>query len=76
MKLREDVNLLSLVKQVKQCKNDVILVTREGDRLNLNSTLSQYVCIALVTRPELLLDSRLECSDADYEILKEFEKKD
>lgn len=70
--LKGGADIVQLIKKSNECQGEVILVTCEGDRLNLKSTLSQYVCVAMVAKPEILLRSGLECSEADAEILTEF----
>ena len=43
MKIQNITNIEKLYEVVDSCKGKVELVTGEGDRLNLNSKLSQYV---------------------------------
>ncbi len=72
MKLKENTEVVSFLKRVKACKEDVYFVTDEGDRLNLKSTLSQYMCALLVGQKDILGRSRVECSKEDGELLKEY----
>ena len=46
MKVQNIKNIDKFFKVVDQCKGRVELVTGEGDRLNLESKLSQYVSMA------------------------------
>ena len=43
MLLRQDIDTIKFLQKVKTCHDEVIFETTEGDRLNLTSTLSQYV---------------------------------
>ena len=46
MKVQNITNIEKFFNAVDECKGRVELVTGEGDRLNLKSTLSQYVSMA------------------------------
>ena len=46
MKVQNITDIDGLFKVIDECKGRVELVTGEGDRLNLNSKLSQYVSMA------------------------------
>ena len=48
MKVRNIQNIDAFFHVIDQCRGDVLLVTGEGDRLNLKSKLSQYVSLAKV----------------------------
>lgn len=70
--LKNNADIVQLIKKTKECAGEVLLVTGEGDRLNLKSTLSQYVCVAMVAKPEILLRSSVECSEEDARVLTDF----
>ena len=70
--LKDGADIVQLIKKTKECAGEVILHTGEGDKLNLKSTLSQYVCVAMVAKPEILLRSSIECSEEDAKILADF----
>ena len=72
MKLKENADVVAFLKKVKECRGEVYFVTDEGDRLNLKSTLSQYMCALLVNQKEILGRSRIECSEEDGRCLAEF----
>ena len=59
MKVQNITNIEKFFNAVDECKGRVELVTGEGDRLNLNSKLSQYVSMANIVSngeiPELEL---------------------
>lgn len=46
MKLTHIKDVKSFFKMIDSCKGKVMLVTDEGDQLNLKSKLSQYVSLA------------------------------
>ncbi len=72
MKLKENTDVVLFLKRVKSCKGDVYFVTDEGDRLNLKSTLSQYMCALLVSQKDILGRSQVECSAEDGGYLADF----
>ena len=46
MKITKINDVAKFTKIINECKGKVELVTGEGDRLNLKSTLSQFVSLA------------------------------
>lgn len=73
MKLKVDIDILNFLKSVQTCQGDVLLKTSEGDILNLNSTLSQYIFITTVSNQKLLLSGTIECMNStDISTLKEY----
>ena len=48
MKIMNISNVDDFFKVVNSCEGKVELVSKEGDRLNLKSTLTQYVALAKV----------------------------
>ena len=48
MKLKENIDYSEFFRSVQKCAGEVLLVTPEGDQLNLKSTLSQFVFAAAV----------------------------
>ena len=66
MKLFNVNDVKGFFKTVEQCDGNVFLVTSEGDRLNLKSTLSQYVSIAeLFAAGRKVPEIELYCSEPD-----------
>lgn len=58
---------------VNACKGSVELLTGEGDRLNLKSTLCRYIAITQMFREERVAEVELVLSDErDIESLKEY----
>lgn len=62
MKLKEEINIIHFLNAIKKCKHDVYYVTRESDRLNLSSQLSEYVFLATAARPELIANGAIALS--------------
>ena len=75
MKLKEGISLVDFLKAARGCQSDVYLETEEKDRLNLQSTLSQYVLAVMSEKKEFLEKSIVYCSEEDYESLKEYIQK-
>lgn len=58
---------------VERCRGRVELLTGEGDRLNLKSTLCQYIALTQMFQDARVGGVELALSDpADMESLKEF----
>lgn len=72
MYLSEDVDIVQFLSAVKTCREDVFLETVEGDRLNLKSTLSQYVFAACANGRGFLKKARIICAEEDVKSLREF----
>ena len=73
MKLKENTDLIAFIKAIKKCRRDVFFYTGEGDRLNLKSTLSQYLFSVLTGNKELLQNGKIECQEpSDYQMLEDY----
>ena len=73
MKLREDTDLIGFIKTIKKCRQDVFFCTTEGDRLNLKSTLTQYLFSTLSSNGEFLQSGNIECGESsDYQMLETY----
>lgn len=73
MRLKENADVLALIKEVNKCEGDVFLTTREGDSINLKSTLCQFVAVAMLAKPELLYQAELKCAvKEDEKIVESF----
>ena len=68
--LNENTDLFSFLSAVKQCRQDVLFKTAEGDVLNLKSTLSQYLFAAISDKASLLENSTICCAKEDAKKLK------
>ena len=54
MTLTSHTDFAAFLEAVQQCRGEVLFCTREGDKLNLKSTLSKYLFAALAGNEELL----------------------
>lgn len=72
MCLKENVDIIKFLAAVKKCREDVFLETVEGDRLNLKSTLSQYVFVVCANGRGFLDKAQIICKEEDTESLQEF----
>lgn len=72
MRLKDGIDLVAFIKEVRTCEGDVFLETEEGDQLNLKSALTQYIFVVLAKQPEILRSSRVKCSTEDGARLKMF----
>lgn len=72
MKINERTDFMRFLKAVRECSQDVLFQTDEGDCLNLKSALSQYVFAMIFSKPELLRAGRICCAQEDLPKLSEF----
>ena len=73
MDIQGIVNLKEFFKAVLKCKGDVELVTGDGDKLNLRSTLCQYIAMTQMFDEENNIKWELALSDPDdYDILEPY----
>ena len=73
MLLKQDIDIIKFLQQVKTCHDEVIFETTEGDRLNLTSTLSQYVFCSIASHPDCWADSTITCkTPEDYVLLADY----
>jgi hypothetical protein len=67
MKLNTDLEVEEFLQTVTKCKGDVYLLSLQGDRINLKSSLSQYVAIGELIKGEVELD--LFCTLREDEVM-------
>lgn len=73
MKLNPNCNFTRFMSAVSECRGDVFFETSEGDVLNLKSELCRYVFAVVLTKPQLLENSTLKCTDPkDKELILPF----
>ena len=73
MHLKNDIEIMDFLKQVKKCDGEVLFETPEGDRIALKSTLSQYIFCTIASNPELLKNGTISFKqEKDKEILKDY----
>lgn len=71
MKIKENVDVVNLIKAIKRCHQNVYFHTRDGDRLNLKSTLSQYLFSVAARDAAFLAGGKIECQDPEDDRLLE-----
>lgn len=67
MKINAITDLEKFFDVIDRCEGKVELVTKEGDRYNLNSKLSQLVAATKVLSTDAALDAELIASDSEEE---------
>lgn len=73
MKLKDQINIPAFLQAIQKCEADVLFVTLEGDRLNLKSTLSQFVFTAVIAGSLKQLEGAIELQQSsDVAVLSEF----
>lgn len=65
--LKPEADLNRFIRCIADCRDDVLFTTREGDILNLKSTLSTYVFAALADRSDVLSRGRIDCHNPEDE---------
>lgn len=71
--LKEDADIVMFLDSAKKCKGDISLCTKEGDRLNLKSVLTQYICVVLANEKDILTGSHILLGqESDKELLGAF----
>lgn len=77
MKFKKDVDFGEFFKKVKQCKQDVLFYSLEGDQLNLSSTISRFIFSAVNFHEGIISSGNVVCGcEEDKELLKEFFEKE
>lgn len=77
MRIKEKIDLAEFIRDVQKCGANVWFRTEEGDNLNLKSTLSQYLLVALVGNEKMLSQGRVICDiEDDYSRLQKFLKEE
>ncbi len=73
MKLKDQISIPVFLQAIQECEADVLFVTLEGDRLNLKSTLSQFVFTAVIAGSLKQLEGNIELQQSsDVVFLNEF----
>ena len=58
-------NVDRLFEKIKQCKGTVELISKEGDRLNMKSKLTEMLIIAKAFTNESIREMELVCHDPE-----------
>lgn len=75
MNIRDGIEPIAFLRQVKKCKDEVLFCTTEGDVINLKSTLSQMVFAVAAENTDVLYTAEIICkNESDREIISEFLK--
>lgn len=74
MKLNTDLEVEEFLQTVTKCKGDVYLLSLQGDRINLKSSLSQYVAIGELIKGEVELDLFCTLREDEGKFYKFFQK--
>lgn len=73
MRIQKIHNIKEFFKTILQCEGSVELVTSDGDRLNLRSTLCQYIAVTQMFDEDNEIEWELMLSEPkDLELLKPF----
>lgn len=73
MKIKNINNPKRFFEVLNQCRGRVELITSEGDRLNLKSTLCQYIALTQMFKDARIDDVELIVSEPeDFAMLLEF----
>ncbi len=64
-----NVEVNDFMKLVEECKGNVYLVTPEGDKLNLKSTLCSLIGLASIIKGGIVANASLLCDNAEDESL-------
>ena len=73
MRIKGINNLKKFFNAVHQCSGEVELITNDGNKLNLKSTLCQYIAITQMFDDDADIQWQLSLSnDKDLELLKPF----
>ena len=73
MHIKNDINVVDFLRQVKKCGSEVLFETPEGDRIALKSTLSQYIFCTIASNPELLKNGTVRFEqEEDLMLLESF----
>lgn len=62
-----DLDVPGFIRVLEKCKGNVFLVTREGDRLNLRSKLSQLMGLTHLIEGGKIAEAFLVCDDPEDE---------
>lgn len=70
MKINLNTDLVAFLREVEKCAGEVWFETKQGDKLNLKSMLSQYLFVALTGDQQMLGEGAVICEqEADRSLL-------
>ena len=56
------IDLKAFLEDVKKCENEVFFESTEGDKLALQSALSQFILYSICNQPKLLTGAIVRCT--------------
>ena len=65
----DNIDVATLMKALDECKGSVLLITEEGDRFTLKSTVSQITGIMNLIQGGIVCNAKISCSDPDDEAM-------
>ncbi|MCM1049407.1 MAG: hypothetical protein NC433_13385 [Clostridiales bacterium] len=73
MHIKNNIDILNFLKQIKKCSSEVFFETKEGDCIALKSTLSQYIFCTIAQNPQLLQSGTIRFEqEEDRKLLDNF----
>lgn len=73
MKFKKGADILKFMEDVQSCSGDIFFISQEGDRLDLKSTLSQFLFASVCSDRSFLDRGDVECQQQnDYRKLMTF----
>lgn len=73
MELKENIDYPAFWKTVRSCESDVIFITKDGDNLNLRSTICQFILTVYLSNGNHSFRGQIQCrSEKDARLLKDF----
>lgn len=67
--LRDNVDLTAFFSAVNRCNGNVVFLSTQGDRMNLKSTLCQYLFTSVYLHRDFQLDGTISCEEPEDEPL-------
>ncbi len=65
MHLKSNIDIANFLIDVRKCQDEVYYETTEGDRLNLSSTLSQFIFCTVAGQPYDCQQGTIRCVNPD-----------
>lgn len=73
MELNKISDYSAFWKAIQACESDVIFITSDGDRLNLKSTICQFILTVYLSGGKHSFHGTIICkSEKDAQLLKDF----
>ena len=73
MKINTTADFSDISENLSHCTGDVYFDTKEGDHLNLKSSLSQLIFLEVILKKADELKAEIICeNEADYQLLSKY----